>query len=132
MITDVNAGSSGIHNCTDVVLSTYIWNTVSGTLMGDGTAWGSSQTVLAALRQNYPEITFHGSQSCTGAGANGVDRCVAFERSSNNCEYVAAVLYDEATPDKAGFRYTVQSRGKMAGTIVRYPLSMVYGDITIA
>jgi hypothetical protein len=132
MITDVTAGSSGIHTCTDVVLSTYVWNTISGTLVGDGSTWGSSQTVLAALRQNYPGITFSMSPSCTARGANGVDRCVAFERGAANCEYVAAVLYDESTPDKSGFRYSVQARGKMAGTIIRYPLSMVYGDITIA
>ena len=129
MITDVNAGSSGVHSATDVVLSTFCWNLVSGTLL-DST--GSSQTVLSALRQNYPDVNFTRSASCNGRGTGGIDRNVAYQRSSANAEYVAGPVYDEASPDKAGFRYTVHSRGRSAGTVIRRPLSMVYGDITVA
>lgn len=129
MIHEVNTQSSGLHSVTDVIMTTFTGNLIASTLLNSA---AGSQTVLAALRQNYPGIEFHTSASGTGRGAAGVDRCVAYTRRSDLVEYVASVVYDEASPDKAGFRYTVQSRGKMAGTIIRYPLSMIYGDITIA
>jgi hypothetical protein len=129
MIVDVNAGSSGVHNATDVILSTFCYNLVSGTLLDSS---GSSQTVLSALRQNYPEITFRVSASCNGRGTGGIDRCVAYERSATNAEYVASVVYDESVPINSGFRWTVHSRGRAAGCVVRRPLSIVYGDITVA
>lgn len=127
-IQDVNSGSSGVHSATDVMFSTYIWNFLQGTLLNSA---AGSQTVLAALRQNYPEITFHKSASGTGRGASSVDRCVAWERSSANAEYVASVVYDESSPIMSGFRWTIHSRGRAAGTIVRRPLSMAYVDITV-
>lgn len=99
--------------------------------MGDGSSWGSSQTVLSALRQNFPEVTFHKSASGTGRGAAGIDRCVAWERNAANAEYVASVVYDESTPINSGFRWTIHSRGRAAGCVVRRPLSMAYGDITV-
>jgi len=92
----------------------------------------TSQTVLAALQQNYPGITFSMSASLTGRGTAGVDLLVAYERSSANAEYRASVVYDEASADKQGFAFTTQTRGKMFGTAVRYPLSMAYGQLTVA
>lgn len=132
MIKDVNVGSSGVHRCTDVALSTFCYNYCSSALMGDGASWGSSQTVLGALRQNFPGVTFHQSASLDGAGGTNVDRNVAWERNAANVEYVASVVYDESIPINAGFRWVVHSRGRAAGCVVRRPLSMVYGDITIA
>lgn len=132
LITEVNSGSSGVHSATDVILSTFCWNLVSNTLMADGSTWGSSQTVLSALRQNYPEITFHKSASCTGRGTGGIDRNVAYEKSAANMEYVASVVYDESAAINSGFRWTVHSRGRAAGCVIRRPLAMAYGDITVA
>ncbi len=129
LIHAVNTQSKGVHKTTDVVLSTFVGNLCQKTLLNSA---AGSQSVMSALRQNYPEIAFHITESGTARGAAGVDRCVAYERRSDRIEYVAAVVYDESSPDKMGFKYSVQSRGKMAGTIIRYPKSIVYGDITIA
>jgi hypothetical protein len=128
MIHEVFTQSSGLHRASNVELSTYIWNAVSKTLLNAN----SSQTVLSALRQNYPEISFNVSPSLTARGAGGIDRNVAYERLSSRVEYVASVLYDTASPDKSGFAFTTQARGKSFGVAFRYPLSAVYGDITIA
>lgn len=129
MIVDVSAGSSGVHDCTDVMLSTFVYDFCSSNLL-DST--GGTATVLAALRANNPGVNFRKSASCNGAGTGGVDRCVAYERSASNAEYVAAVVYDESQPISSGFRWTVHSRGRAAGTVIRRPLSIVYGDITVA
>ena len=128
LIQAVNGQSAGVHSATDCLLSTKIWNAVQGTILDSA---GSAQTVLSALRSNFPEITFRKSQSLADKGAGGDDRCVAYERGAANVEYVASVVYDEATPDKVGFRYTTQTRGRAAGCVFRRPLSVAYGDIAI-
>lgn len=128
LIQAVNSQSSGVHSTTDVLLSTKIWNILQGTILDSS---GSSQTVLTALRSNFPEVTFRKSQSLADKGAGADDRCVAYERSAANVEYVASVVYDEAPPDKVGFRYTTQTRGRAAGCVFRRPLSVAYGDIAI-
>jgi len=130
LIQTVNSGSKGVHSTTDLILSTRVWNTCQATLLNSTT----SQTVLAALRQNFPEITFHKSESLRDQGASGTgyDRCCAYERSSANVEYVASVIYDESVPVSSGFRWVTHSRGRSAGTVVRRPLSMAYLDIQFA
>jgi len=130
IIQEVNSGSSGVHTTTDLILPTRVWNTCQGLLLNATT----SQTVLSALRQNFPEVTFHKSESLTNKGASGTgyDRCVAYERNSSNVEYVASVIYDESAAIPSGFRWTIHSRGRAAGTIVRRPLSMCYADIQFA
>lgn len=128
IVQTVNSQSDGVHDATDLILSTAVWNIAEGLLLNSA---AGSQTVLSAFRQNFPSITVHKSASCTGRGAGGVDRCVAYERNAANVEYVASVVYDESMPINAGFRWTIHSRGRMAGTVVRRPLSMVYADITV-
>jgi hypothetical protein len=56
---------------------------------------------MRALRQNYPDITFSLAPSLTGRGAAGIDRGIfAYEKRADRVEYVASVIYDEATADK--------------------------------
>lgn len=131
LIQEVNSGSNGVHTTTDLILSTRVWNTCQALLLNSA---AGSQTVLSALRQNYPEVTFHKSESLRDKGTSGTgyDRCVAYERNSANVEYVASVVYDESVPINSGFRWTIHSRGRAAGTVVRRPLSMAYADIQFA
>lgn len=131
LIQEVNSGSNGVHSCTDFIMSTRGWNNTQLTLLNSA---AGSQTVLSALRANFPEVTFHKSESLRDLGESGTgyDRFVAYERSAANVEYVASVIYDESTPINSGFRWTVHSRGRAAGCIVRRPLSMAYGDIQFA
>lgn len=131
MIQEVNSGSNGVHSTTDFILSTRIHNVCQALLLNSA---AGSQTVLSAIRQNFPEVTVHKSESLRDQGVSGTgyDRCVAYERSAANVEYVASVVYDESVPINSGFRWTIHSRGRAAGCVVRRPLSMAYGDIQFA
>jgi hypothetical protein len=129
VIHQVIEQSSAVHRPTDVLLSTFVWNVCASTRLDTTTG----DTVMRALRQNYPDITFSLAPSLTGRGAGGIDRGIfAYEKRADRVEYVASVIYDEAAADKKGFRYTIEARGKAAGTVWRYPLSASYIDITIA
>jgi hypothetical protein len=129
VIHTVITQSSAVHRPTDVLLSTFCWNILASMRLDTTTG----DTVLRALRENYPDITFHLAPSLTARGAGGIDRGIfAYEKRADRVEYVASVVYDEAQPDKKGFRYTIEARGKACGTVFRYPLSACYIDITIA
>lgn len=131
LVQEPNNGSNGVHSATDCILSTRAWNLCQAELLNSA---AGSQTVLSALRANFPEVTFHKSESLRNQGASGAgyDRCVAYERSASNVEYVASVIYDESQPVNSGFRWTVHSRGRSAGTVVKRPLSMAYLDLQFA
>jgi hypothetical protein len=129
VIHQVIEQSAAVHRPTDVLLSTFCWNACVSLRLDTTTG----ATVMRALRENYPDITFHLAPSLTARGSGGIDRGIfCYEKRADRVEYVASVIYDEAAPDKKGFRYTIEARGKAAGTVWRYPLSASYIDITIA
>lgn len=128
MVEKVITQSAALHNPTELLVSTFIMNKIQSTRLADGTP----ETVLEAFRKNNPGVTVRRLTSLTGAGANGVDRMVCWERSPAVAEHIIPIMYDEAAPDKKGFTYSVQARGKSFGTCVRYPLAIAYGDVTIA
>jgi hypothetical protein len=127
MVNTITNQSSALHRVNEILVSTYVWNLITQTRFADGTP----ETVIEAFRKNNPGITVRRMTSLTGAGAAGVDRCIAWERSSAVAEHIIPVMFDEAAPDKRGFTYSVQARGASFGTVVRYPLAMGYFDITI-
>lgn len=126
LIHQVITQSSGRHRATNVDMAVFVYNIVAQTLLNTST----SQTVLAALQQNYPGITFEMSASCDGRGSGGEELMVAYQRSAANAEYRASVVYDESGMDKQGFAFTTQTRGKAFGTAVRYPLAIAYGEVS--
>ena len=120
--------TSGKHRANTVLLSLFLHNLLSRTPH----TTASDLTVLEALRRNNPGVSFNLAVSAAGQGGTNIDRIVAYEKDPSRVEYVSSIVYDEAAPDKKGFKYTVEARGKAAGTVVRYPLSMAYGDVTVA
>jgi hypothetical protein len=127
VINAVSNQSLGRHNVTDVALSLYLYNKIASTRI-DTT---SGQSILDALKGAFPGVTFHRVAACTDAGDSSKDLVVAYEKNADRVEAVVPVLFDEAAPDKEGFSYKVACRGRSAGTVIRYPLSMAYGNITV-
>jgi len=129
LVETVITQSSALHDPTDLLVSTFVWNKISRTRLADGTP----ETVLEAFRKNNPGVTVKRLTSLTAqGGAADHDLVICMEKSSTNVEQIVPIMYDEATPDKTGFSYTVQARGSSFGTIVRYPLSMCYGQIQVS
>ena len=120
--------SNAAHAATDVLLPTFCYNLLSRTLH----TTASDLTVLESLKRNNPGVTFHHAPSLNDFVAATQHRVVAYDKRADVVEYVHSVMYDEAAPDKSGFHYKVQGRGKAAGTVVRYPLACAYGTVTEA
>jgi len=128
MVEKVINQSSALHTPTELLVSTFVWNKINATRLADGTA----ESVLEAFRKNSPGVSVSRMTSLTAAGTAGVDLAICWERSSAVAEHILPVMYEEAAADKKGFTYSVQARGSSFGTVVRYPLAMAYGQITIA
>ena len=127
MVNEVITQSESLHRPTEILVSEYVWLAITQTRFADGTP----ETVIEAFRKNNPGISIRRmTTSLKDAGGAGVDRCVVWERSPAVAEHIVPIMYDEASPDKKGFTYSVQARGSSFGTVVRYPLAMAYADIT--
>lgn len=128
VIEKVITQSNGKHRPDTVLLPLFIHNYLQRTRIGTDT----TETVLESLRRNNPGVSFNLAVSAGGQGSGGKDLIVAYEKNPSRVEYVSSIVYDEAAPDKKGFKYTVEARGKAAKTVVRYPLSMAYGEVTVS
>ena len=125
VITQVITQSDGVHRPTDVLLPLSVWTRLERTRM----SLDNNSTVLEQLRANNPGVTFSMSFSLDGRGAGGTDRVIAYQKDPRMVEYVHSLVYDEAQPDRDGWKFRVQARGKAAGVVLRYPLSMAYLDL---
>lgn len=92
----------------------------------------SGETILSFFVRTQREagqpIEVHPWQYLTGSGSTSSDRMVAFKRDPKMLEHL---LVMDATPLKAsemGHVTTQDVMAKTAGTILRYPLSVTYGD----
>ena len=126
ILNAVRLQSSGVHEPTHLAMSIALMNDLSTTRI-DTT---SGDTVLVALRRTYPGVNFFTITELAdaGDGANE-DRFVCYENDPANFEYMSTVIYDEAAPDKKGFTWSVDCRGRSGGTVVRRPLAMAIGDV---
>lgn len=126
VVNTISDQTKGLHKATELLIPNSVWNSIASDRLADGT----SETVLEAFRKNMPGVTLRLMTTLEDVLTPGTDRMVAWERSPAVAEHIVPIMYDEASPDKAGFTYTVQARGKSFGTVVRYPLAMAYGDLT--
>lgn len=128
LVNEVSDNTGGVMEANTCLLPLAVYNRVNSTRLADGTA----ETVMEALRKNHPGVAFELAISASGRGAGGSDRVLAYHRSPAVVEYIHSVMYDEAAPDKKGFHYTVEARGKAFGTVWRYPIASAWDDVTNA
>ena len=127
LIDSVRNQSGGYHLVNTVAMPLDVWTALQATLLSATGA--TSATTLQALRENNPGVEFTQLVALADVTGANEDRVMAYEKGPENAEYVASIIYDEAAPDKKGFTFEVQARGKAAGAVVRRPLAMSYVDV---
>lgn len=93
----------------------------------------SGDTIMDVLKRNFPAVSFVKFAALKGVAntpSTTVNRVIAASISPTVVEYRATVVYDEAAPDKKGYRWNVETRGRSGGTVIRYPLAVRYTDLT--
>lgn len=127
-LNSVEEATEGNFIATSCLMPIAVFNRLTSTRFDNVTG----DTVMKVLKENFPNTRFEKFTALAGRGAGGTDRMIAGDLSPRVLQYRATVVYDEAAPDKKGFSWTVECRGRSGGTVIRYPLAMAYGDIANA
>lgn len=88
------------------------------------------ESALTRFEATYPGCTVGRWNALDTRGDGGVSRAIAYEKSSDVLEYVPTILYDEASPDKRGYSFDVQCKGRAAGLVIYRPAAVAYMDVT--
>lgn len=92
----------------------------------------SGETVLSFFvrtrREAGHDVKVLSWQYAAGAGANSSDRMIAYKRDPRMFEHVLAMDATPLTATTSGLETTQPVIAKTAGVIMRYPLSVSYGD----
>lgn len=87
------------------------------------------QTVLELVQKTNPTITkWAAVQALEHAGADGAQRIIIYDNSSDKLAFHLPVAYNQLEPERNGLRWDVISMADVGGTTVYYPLSVIYAD----
>lgn len=95
------------------------------------TPYGSNRdkTLLTFIRDNYPTLTrIEWVQDLVGAGAGNTNRVMAYTRDPMKVEVQIPLRLEQLPPERKGMEYSVICHQRTGGTIVYYPLSVVFCD----
>lgn len=124
LINTVREQSKGTLKATDV------WMPLAqfGILERTKTSTASDTTVLAFLRNVYPDVTFRVVDELDGAGAGGTDRMYALANSQQNFSLEVPMQLQQFAPQLTGLVYIVPMLSRIAGVLVKRPLALVWAD----
>jgi hypothetical protein len=102
--------------------------TIAGQSMGDG----RSDTVLSYAVRTRKEagqpITIESWQYCTGSGAAGADRMVAYDPDRRYVRHMISREFFQYPPFIHGSKIDVECEAATAGVISPYPISVSFAD----
>jgi hypothetical protein len=108
-----------------LLLPTEQFTLISSKRMGDG----DSTTILEHFLKSNPYIKNVASwHHLAGAGAGDTDRMVCYKRDPMNIEFVIGQEFETFPPQQKNLGILVNCHARTGGVVVRYPLSMSYGD----
>lgn len=98
---------------------------ISQMRMGDG----SDTTILRFVLQNSPWIeAIEPWHLCQGAGAGDTDRIAVYPRNPLVVAGIVPMEFTTQPPDLRNLEYVINGLATCGGTVVRYPVAMIYAD----
>ena len=93
------------------------------------TPYNKDKTLLTFIRDNYPTLTrIEWVQDLVGAGSGNTNRVMAYTRDPMKVEVQIPLRLEQLPPERKGMEYSVICHQRTGGTIVYYPLSVVFCD----
>ena len=124
----VSAGpesTNGIEQPDTVILPLSLYLKLQNTPYGSN----RDKTVLGFIRENFPQITrIDWVADLATAGAGGVSRVVAYARDPMKVEVQIPQRFEQMPPQLNGMVYDIPCLQSTGGTIVYYPMSVVFCD----
>lgn len=89
----------------------------------------SDMTILQYFMMNNQFInTVDWLPQLSGAGINGVDVAIVFDRSSTKLEMQIPMAFTQYPPQERNLEFVIPCESRYGGVVIYYPLSMVIGE----
>lgn len=125
IITAAPESTNGKEVPDTLILPLALYNKLAYTPYGDN----RDKTLLTFIRDNYPTLTrIEWVQDLVGAGAGNTNRVMAYTRDPMKVEVQIPLRLEQLPPERKAMEYTVICHQRTAGTIVYYPMSVVFCD----
>lgn len=125
LITAASEATNGIENPDTVILPLSLYNKLMTTPYGSN----RDKTIMGFIRENYPQITrIDWVSDLAGAGAGNTNRVMAYSRDPLKVEVQIPQRFEQFPPQQTGLVYDIICSQSTGGTIVYYPLSVVFCD----
>lgn len=125
LITAAPESTNGIEQPDTVILPLSLYNKLQNTPYGSN----RDKTIMSFIRESYPQITrIDWVQDLVGAGANGTTRVMAYARDPLKVEVQIPQRFEQMPPQLTGKVYDIICSQSTGGTLVYYPMSVVFCD----
>lgn len=118
-VTEIKSLTKGVESPNLLVLSEGRLNVLRGTRMSAD----SSDSILVAFNNMFPEIRVEGAEELAGAFQGGTEGFLLGRNESTHIELIAPIVYEETAPEQVNLAYKVNSLGRNGGVAIYYPLA---------
>ena len=120
-IQDIADNSQEMHQANRIILPAGKLRLLQTTFLAiEG---GNAMTVFAALRQNFPNVTFDTAEELRGAGAGGTDAMMVGEFNLDNMSHEFVQPFRQLPPQARNLEWVINCLSRTGGVVVRYPLA---------
>jgi hypothetical protein len=125
IITTAPESTNGIEQPDTVILPLSLYNKLMTTPYGTN----RDKTIMGFIRENYPQITrIDWVVDLATAGAGGASRVMAYARDPMKVEVQIPQRFEQLPPQLTGMVYDINCLQSTGGTLVYYPMSVVFCD----
>ena len=125
IITAAPESTNGKEVPDTLILPLSLYNKLAYTPYGEN----RDKTLLTFIRDNYPTLTrIDWVEDLKTAGAGGTKRVMAYSRDPMKVEVQIPLRLEQLPPERDGMEYKVICHQRTGGTIVYYPMSVVFCD----
>lgn len=125
LITAAPESTNGIEQPDTVILPLSLYNKLQNTPYGSN----RDKTIMGFIRENYPQITrIDWVVDLATAGAGGGSRVMAYARDPMKVEVQIPQRFEQLPPQQTGMVYDIICNQSTGGTLVYYPMSVVFCD----
>jgi hypothetical protein len=118
-VTEIKSLTKGRETPNLLVLSEGRLNVLRGTRMSAD----SSDSILFAFNNMFPEIRVEGAEELAGAFQGGTEGFLLGRNESTHIELIAPIVYEETPPEQKNLAYAVNAIGRNGGVAIYYPLA---------